>query len=102
MALSFDDTKPHFAKNAKKEKIEDQKLTIYYDYQCPYIFQNIEKIKTYCKTENIPASFIQVNSLHIAKNLPCVFNNWALFYQGNFKTVNILDVNSIKRVLDKK
>ena len=100
LALSFDGTTPKFAQNAKNLKIESKELTIYYDMQCPYVYQNIEIIKHYCETNNVPVSLIQVDTLQKAKELPCVFNNWAVFYKGNFETVNLLlDVESLKRIL---
>ena len=55
----------------------------------------------YCEKENVPASFIQVDSLQKAKELPCVFNNWAVLYKGKFETVNLLDVTALKRILKK-
>ena len=69
--------------------------------QCPYVLQNIGKIKQYCQENEVPASLIQVDTLKQAKNLPCVFNNWAVFYNGTFETVNLLDVTSIQRLLQK-
>lgn len=101
LALSFDGTTPEFAQNAKLCKIKREELTIYYDMQCPFIFQNIEILKEYCTTHNVPASFIQVDTLQKAKELPCVFNNWALFYKGEFQTVNLLDVPHLKKILQK-
>ena len=51
---------------------------------------------------DIPLSLIQVDTLQKAKELPCVFNNWAVFYKGNFETVNLLlDVEYLKRILKK-
>ena len=77
-------------------------LTIYYDMQCPYIYQKIEMVKQYCDTNNVPVSLIQVDTLQKAKDLPCVFNNWGVFYKGNFETVNLLlDVEHLKRILKK-
>lgn len=90
-----------FAPNAKKQEIESKELTVYYDMQCPFIYQRIDMIKQYCKTNDIPASFIQVKTLQEAKELPCVFNNWGVFYKGNFETVNLLDINSLERILKK-
>lgn len=101
LALSFDGTKPRFADNAKREEIESKELTIFYDMQCPYIYQTIEKIKDYCQESKTPASFIEIDTLEKAKALPCAFNNWALFYKGEFKTVNLTDVSAIKRMLEK-
>lgn len=102
LALSFDGTTPKFTQNAKVSKIESKELTIYYDMQCPYVCQNIEMIKQYCETNAVPVSLIQVDTLQKAKELPCVFNNWGVFYKGNFETVNLLlDVNYLKRILKK-
>ena len=101
LALSFDGTTPNFAPSAKKQEIESKELTIYYDMQCPYIYHNIKMIKEYCETNNIPASLIQVDTLQKAKELPCVFNNWGVFYKGNFETVNLLDVTYLERILKK-
>ncbi len=99
LALSFDGTVPQFAEQVKAPKIVGEELTIYYDYQCPYIYQSIEKIQQYCAEHGVPASLIQVDSLQKAKELPCVFNNWGVFYQGKFETVNILDVSHIRKLL---
>lgn len=102
LALSFDGTTPRFLQSAKTLKIESKELTIYFDMQCPYIYQNIEIIKRYCESNQIPLSLIEVNSLQKAKELPCVFNNWGVFYKGSFETVNlVLDIESLKRILKK-
>ena len=102
LALSFDGTTPKFAQNAKTKEIESKELTIYYDLQCPYIYQNIQMIKQFCETTDVPVSLIQVDTLQKAKDLPCVFNNWGVFYKGRFETVNLLlDVEAIKRILRK-
>lgn len=69
--------------------------------QCPYIYQNVEMIKQYCDENKIPVDFIKVDTLQKAKELPCVFNNWGVFYQGNFETVNLLDIAYLKRILKK-
>lgn len=102
LALTFDGTVPNFAYNAKKLEIDHHELSIYYDMQCPYVYQNVEIVKQYCETNTIPVSFIEVDTLQKAKELPCVFNNWAVFYKGKFETVNLLlDVTNLKRILKK-
>lgn len=101
LALSFDGTKPAFAKNAKMGEIESKELTVYYDRQCPFIYSYIEKLKEYCIKDSVPHAFIEVDALQKAKALPCVFNNWALFYKGKFETVNLLDVERVKKLLNK-
>ena len=92
---------PTFAQNVKNQGIGNKELTIYYDMQCPYICQNIEMIEQYCVQNDIPVSLIQVDTLQKAKELPCVFNNWGVFYKGKFETVNLLDVSAVQRILKK-
>ena len=101
LALSFDGSKPAFAPGAKRETVESRELTVYYDFQCPYIPQRIEILRSYCVEKEIPAHFILVDSLEKAKGLPCPFNNWAVFYGGSFQTVNQIDVSSLERILKK-
>ncbi len=101
LALSFDGTLPEFTPRAKSSSIENKELTIFYDMQCPFIPQYIERIGDYCKTNYIPVSFIRVDSLRKAKDLPCVFNNWGIFYNGIFETVNLTDTAGIQRILKK-
>ncbi len=101
LALSFDQTAPAFTENAKNSRIEGKELTIYYDMQCPYTLQSLETIRQYCEKNSVPASFILVDTLEKAKELPCVFNNWAVFYKGNFETVNLLDIAALERILKK-
>lgn len=100
-SVSFDGSVPKFCDNAKKEKIAEQNLTIYFDNQCPYIEKTIETIKNYCNTNAVPLNLVKVESLQQAKNLPCVFNNFAVFFKGKFETVNLLDIPYLQRILKK-
>ncbi len=99
LALSFDGTTPKFAPSVKSAKVTSDELTIYYDFQCPFIYQYMKKIQQYCDTNDVPLSLIQIDTLQKAKELPCAFNNWAVFYKGKFKTVNLLDVAHIEKLL---
>lgn len=101
LVLSFDGTVPKLAPNAKRQEIESKELTVYYDMQCPYIYQYIEAIRQHCEENDLPASLIEVDTLQKAKELPCVFNNWAVFYKGKFETVNLLTVSGLERILKK-
>ena len=102
LALSFDGSLPRFRENAKRQSIDRQELTVYYDDQCPFIPDRVEKLRRFCAETEIPAEFIHVQSLEQAKNLPCVFNNWAVFYGGKFVTVNQLDAAGVEKLLKKK
>ena len=99
LALSFDGTKPRFGKNTKGQAIENQELTVYYGSQCPYIHRSVELVRKTCEELETPCTLVPVDTLEKAKALPCVFNNWAVFYGGKFVTVNLLDAAALKRLL---
>lgn len=46
-------------------------------------------------------NLVKVESLQQAKNLPCVFNNFAVCFKGKFETVNLLDIPYLQRILKK-
>lgn len=101
LALSLDGTLPRFTPGAKRGIIDSQELTIYYDAQCPFIHQCVEKIAAFCEAGGIPLSLVRVDSLAQAQALPCPFNNFAVFYRGQFQTVNLLDEAAVRRLLKK-
>jgi predicted GNAT family acetyltransferase len=100
LAISFDGRKPRFTDHAKTQSTARGDLTIYYGVQCPYIPNCIEQIESYCKANHIPLTLIKVDTLEKAKSLPCVFNNWAVFYGGKFKTVHLLNEVYLKKMLE--
>lgn len=102
LALSFDGTKPQFTDAAKKQSIESKDLTIYYGLQCPYIPNCIKEIKSYCKANGVELNLIKVDTLQKAKAVPSVFNNWAVFYDGKFETLHLLNEKYLKKLLDHK
>lgn len=101
LALSFDGRLPRFAQNVKKQAIPGKELTIYYGMQCPFIPNCIEQVKGYCEANSVPLELVAVDSLEAAKALPCVFNNWAVFKDGRFETVHLLNEGQLKKLLAK-
>lgn len=96
--LSFDGTLPHFTKKAKEGKNDIEGLSIYYSTQCPYSLPRIEKLRTYVEKNNIPYSFHYLDSLEKAKDVPSAFNNWAVFYNGVFQTINHIDERYVEKI----
>lgn len=97
MALSFNGSNPQFSDTVKKMKIDNNELTIYYGTQCPYIPDCIKQVKGYCDKNNIPLNLNPIDSLEKAKSLPCVFNNWAVFYNGVYETNHLLNETYLKK-----
>ncbi|KAB3533455.1 GNAT family N-acetyltransferase [Alkaliphilus pronyensis] len=99
LALSFDGTKPSFTEGARKQKIDTKDLTIYYSMQCPYIPNCIEQVEVYCKENKIPLNLVKIDTLEKAKSVPCVFNNYAVFYEGRFITTHLLNLGYLKKMV---
>lgn len=97
LALSFDGEKPYFSEKVKEMKIDNKELTIYYTLQCPYVLNCIKEVTEYCSRNNILLSLKIVDTLEKAKNLPCIFNNWAVFYNGKYETNHLLNKTFLKK-----
>ena len=80
-------------------KIDNQEFTIYYSPQCPYVEDEVKELSDYAKERNIEINFIKIDTLEKAKNVPCIFNNWANFYKGEFISNTILNANSFEKLL---
>lgn len=91
---------PRFNDNARNMKIDNQDFTIYYSNACPYVEYEVKELTEYAKENNIKISFIKIDSLEKAKNVPCIFNNWANFYKGKFVSNTILNANSFKKLIE--
>ena len=78
----------------------EQDFTIYYSNECPYVEYEVTELSEYAKENNIKINFIKIDSLEKAKNAPCIFNNWANFYKGEFISNTILNANSFKKLID--
>ena len=100
VALSFNDKEmPKFNDNARKMSIDSNDFTIYYSNECPYVEYEVKELTDYAKSKNIKLNFIKIDSLEKAKNAPCIFNNWANFYKGNFISNTILNANSFEKLI---
>ena len=95
LALKFDDAEaPKFNENARNMKIDNKELQfiIVMKYE-------VKELSEYAKEKNIKINFIKIDSLEKAKNAPCIFNNWANFYKGEFISNTILNANSFEKLI---
>ena len=100
LALQFDNNElPKFSDSARKMEIDNNEFTIYYSNECPYVEYEINELSDYAKKNNIKINFIKIDSLELAKNAPCIFNNWANFYKGKFISNTILNANAFEKLI---
>ena len=99
-ALKFNERQtPKFSDSARKMRIDSPEFTVFYSPECPYAEYEVKELSEYARENNVPISFVKIDSLEKAKNAPCVFNNWANFYKGQFVSNTILNANSFKKLL---
>ena len=102
MALQFNDEDvPKFSDSARKLEIDSKDFTIYYSNECPYVEYEVKELSNYANENNIKLDFIKIDSLEKAKSVPCLFNNWANFYDGKFISNTILNANALEKLLKK-
>ena len=99
LSLSFNDKEPQFSETARKMEVETKDFTIYYSPACPYTNNGIREIEEYAKEKNIPINIVKIDSLKKAKDVPCIFNNWANFKDGKFVSNTLLNKNSFEKLL---
>ena len=100
LSLSFNHQKPSFCKNVKQMMIDSNHITIYYSPQCPFTLNCIYEIKEYMKDCNIQVDFIKIDTLEKAKNIPCIFNNWAVFKNGKYVSHILLNKKGFEKLLN--
>ena len=102
LALKFDDKEtPKFNDSAREMKINNKDFTIYYSNECPYVEYEVKELSDYAKDKDIKLNFVKIDSLEKAKDAPCIINNWANFYKGEFISNTILNANALEKILKK-
>ena len=100
LALSLTDAAaPCFCDSARALKIAGRDFTVYYSPACPYAAYEVRELTAYAAEHGVKLDFIPVDTLEKAKSVPCVFNNWANFYRGEFLSTTILNANSFAKLL---
>lgn len=102
LSLSLNDGLPSFNDNARNMKIDSEKFTIYYSPSCPYVINCIKEIQEHTLSNDTSFNLIKVDSLEKAKNVPCIFNNWANFKDGVFISNTLLNKNSFEKLINDK
>ena len=100
MALKFEESEfPKFNESARNMKIDNKDFTIYYSNECPYVEYELKELSDYAKNKNLKINFVKIDSLEKAKNAPCILNNWANFYKGEFISNTILNANALEKLI---
>lgn len=92
--------KPCFFSQAKSPHIDEKGFVLYYTHQCPYTAKYVPLIESIAKEKNISFKTVFIDSLKDAKNSPAAVTTYALFYDGNFVTNEILSVAKFEKLTE--
>lgn len=97
--LPFDklSAKPQFKVNPIENK---NGLVLYYTNQCPFTAKYVPLLKKVAEAKNIPMEIIHISTLEQAKNVPCPFTTFSLFYNGKLITHEIQSEKKFEKIID--
>lgn len=104
MALTIDNNRPmpKFSENAKTGAITNRGYVVFFSPQCPYILNCIKEIQEVAKERHLELETIEINSRTMAQDMPCIFNNFALFKDGKFVTHHLLNRGFFEKLIAKE
>lgn len=92
MYLPFEDNAdmPKFKECARFAHIDEDGFVLYYTHGCPFTAKYVPVIENVARDRNLPFKSVFVDSCEKAQNSPVCVTNYALFYNGEFVTNEIL------------
>ena len=101
--LPFDEDsiKPSFNDNVKRSTVENEGFVLYYSHQCPFTAKYVPIIEEVANSKGIKFKSVLFETYEEAQNSPCPFTTYALFYNGDFVTHEILNKNRFEKIVDK-
>ena len=100
--LSFfsDVEKPKFRKCAKHPHVNESGYVLYYTNQCPFTAKYVSLVEKTAKENNIPFSVIHITSREQARNVPLPITTYALFYDGEYLTNEIMNEKKFLKLIN--
>ena len=71
-------------------RVEQSGFALYYTPGCPFTTKYVPLIEQTAAQASLPFQSIRIGSLEEAQNAPAVWTNYALFYNGEYITNEIL------------
>lgn len=93
---------PKFKECAKHPYIDEKGFVLYYTSQCPFNAKYVPIIEEIAKKRKIRFKSIHIKSKDHAQTVPTPVTTYALFYDGNFITNEIMSDKIFIKLLEKK
>ena len=81
---------PKFKECAKNPKSNLDGFALYYTNGCPFTEKYVPILKQCARNHDMPCTVIKIDSREKAQNAPVAWTNFALFYNGNYITNELL------------
>lgn len=102
--LPFDEgaEKPKFKESAKHPHTDENGYVLYYTNQCPFTAKYVPVVEKTAKEHGIPFRFVHIETKEQAQNAPTPVTTYALFYNGEYRTNEILNDNKFLKLVEKE
>ena len=87
---------PKFKENAKRSRIDEKGIVIYYTYQCPFTYYWVPREVEALKEYGIEVKAILIDNVLEAQKMPVPVTNYGLFIDGQYITH---EIQSEKKIL---
>ena len=96
----IDVEKPKFMECAKHPHVNEIGYVLYYTNQCPFNAKYVPIVEKTAKENNIPFSVIHITSKEQARNVPSPITTYALFYDGQYLTNEIMNEKKFLKLIN--
>lgn len=101
--LPFDENTPvpKIKENAKLPHTDKQGIVVYYSHGCPFTAKYVPIIEQVAKEKGIPFESMFIDSKEKAQNAPCAWTNYAVFFNGNYVSNEILNEKKFLELVER-
>lgn len=92
---------PKFMAQAKKPHISEDGFVLYYTNGCPFTAKYVPVIEACAQQNGIPFKSVHIDSREAAQNAPSAWTNYALFFNGEYVTNEILSEKKFLALAEK-
>lgn len=91
LPLEKNSEKPKFKECAKHPKSEGEGYVLYYTNQCPFTAKYVPVVEKTAEEIGVPFRSVHIETKEQAQNAPTPITTYALFYNGEYQTNEILN-----------
>lgn len=103
MYLPFEENAavPEFKEQAKRSHISESGFVLYYTNGCPFTAKYVPVVEACAQQNGIPFTSVHIDSREAAQNAPAAWTNYALFFNGEYVTNEILSEKKFLALAEK-